>query len=32
MLFVGAATALLIASLVIEPTTERAAFAQRSPT
>jgi serine/threonine protein kinase len=30
MLFVGAATALLIATLVIEPTTARAAFSDRS--
>jgi hypothetical protein len=30
MLFVGAATALLVAALVIEPTTARAAFSNRS--
>jgi hypothetical protein len=30
MLFVGAATALLVASVVIEPTTARAAFSHRS--
>jgi uncharacterized membrane protein len=30
MLFVGAATALLVASFVIEPTTARAAFSHRS--
>jgi hypothetical protein len=31
MLFVGAATALLVAAFVVEPTTTKAAFSHRSP-